>query len=791
MLTKSFAKYRRFWILPEDQAKYSHLDYSIYKGRIYSDKAPGPSLLAVPIYWLAQLASFTQSFFVQNTMNEQEVDDLAKLLIVVALLIFHAATVIRTYDLCRLLGFDHIPSFVTSLVLAFASIWYPYTPTFFSHAIVGSLLIHAIFYLFRSKTFAWAKKDLLAAGLFSSLAVSSEYAVLFLLPCIILYILLPIQLSEFWIKEKISQVELFGLPVVITGILIGLYHFICFGNPLSTPYTYSYVFAKYQHFLNPIDDGLNVLLFSSSHGLFYFMPVALLGLISLPTLYRKFPAETSLIFSMFLIILLWISKFFKPDGGLAWSARHLVAVTPLLVIPLAAGLQSRKKSFLFLFCVFGLLSLIFNASAAWIRLWPTGGEGMTNPLFGSEGEMGHLERFFSWVSVEISSFNPFDWLVFAPSGPQSTLYRKYSTIFWVILYLAIFSNPFFPVLPWENGKDSKKLLSRALSSMDGLHASLGYGLIVISFLLAHITFLGVNLSTKPGAEDLYKLHDSDVAFLILTLLSWSFIVLNEIRGSGWLDFDLRLHQESQYIYFQLLCNYSLIVLVFLAEPSLEDSWLLILLIIGLITSLAYYLVIINRKIALNGLIVLGLVFLLVIWKIPLMAILLMSFFHIIFTPKHISNQAAENRLFFQWRETLSNSFEPTLIGALLSGFAFAKEYFAIESIPALYLIMVLALCLIEATIRGSLLLLDHYQILNASRDSNLSRFLLQFFDINLLAIVMLLLVALLELGIASPLNLVPIFSFSQVIAVAFWVSLIMVSMIAASDYIKANESIQF
>ncbi|MHA2369664.1 MAG: hypothetical protein ACXADX_12665, partial [Candidatus Hodarchaeales archaeon] len=494
MLTKTFAKYRRFWILPEDQAKYSHLDYSVYKERIYSDKAPGPSLLAVPVYWLAQLASFTQSLFARKAMNDQEVDDLAKLLIVISLLIFHAATVIRTYDLCRLLGFDHIPSFLTSLVLAFASIWYPYTPTFFSHAIVGSLLMHAIFHLFRSKALAWTKRDLLLAGLFSSLAVSSEYAILFLLPCLGLYILLPIQFSGHWIKEKLSHMGMFGLPIAITGILLGLYHFICFENPFSTPYKYAYVFAKYQHFLNPIDDGLYVLLFSSSRGLFYFMPVALLGLISLPTLYRKFPAETSLIISMFLIILLWISKFFKPDGGLAWSARHLVAITPLLVIPLAAGLQNRKKSFLFLFCVFGLLSLIFNSSAAWIRLWPTGGEGMTNPLFGSEGDMGHLERLFSWISIEVSSFNPFKWLVFSSSGPQSTLYRKYNSFFWIILYLAIFSNPFLPVLPFLNGKDSENLLSRALSPMDGLHASLGYGLIVTSFLLAHITFLGVNLS---------------------------------------------------------------------------------------------------------------------------------------------------------------------------------------------------------------------------------------------------------------------------------------------------------
>jgi hypothetical protein len=498
---------------------------------------------------------------------------------------------------------------------------------------------------------------------------------------------------------------------------------------------------------------------------------------------------------MFLIILLWISKFFKPDGGLAWSARHLVAVTPLLVIPLVAGLQNRKKSFLFLFCAFGLLSLIFNASAAWIRLWPTGGEGMTNPLFGSDGEMGQLERFFSWVSVEISSFNPFEWLVFAASGPQSTLYRKYNWIFWIIFYLAIFANPFLPVLPWENGKAPKKLLLRALSPMDGLHASLGYGLIVVSFLLAHITFLGVNLSTKPGAEELYQLHDSDVAFLILTLFSWSFLVLSEIRNfkPSWIEISLWLSQEAKPIYFQLLCNYSLFLLVFFAGSAIGDSWISVFLILGFITALAYLLVISKKKVALSGLIVLFFVLLLLIWEMPLMAILMMSFFHIMFAPRSNSEQTTENTIFFGMRETLYNAFVHTLIGAFLLGFTLAKDYFAIESIPTLYLTLIMALFLFEATIRGLFLLLERHQILSASRDSNLSlsRFFIPLLDINSLAIVMLILVALFELNMAFVFNLGLIISFSQVIAVAFWVSLIVVSIIAASDYLKADESISF
>ncbi|MFX0115871.1 MAG: hypothetical protein ACFFB3_15075, partial [Candidatus Hodarchaeota archaeon] len=475
MLTKYFAKYGRFWILPEDQIdyvsrKYSQLDFSVYKGKIYSDKAPGPSLLMVPLYWLAQVTLTVQAYLQNGSVKDQDVDELAQTLIIIFLLLFHAITVIRAYDLCRILGFDHLPSFLTSLVLAFATIWYPYTSTFFSHAIVGSLLLHTTFYLFRSKASSWSAKELLLGGIFASLALSAEYAVIFLFPCLILYILLPIRLKKAWIRKKILQIGLFWIPIAIAGFLLAVYHYICFDNPFSTPYKYTYYFAPLQHFLNPIEDGLYILLFSPSRGLFFFMPVALLGLISLPSLYRRCAAEASVLISMFLIILLWISKFFKPDGGLAWSARHLVAVTPFLVIPLVANLQSRKKSFLFLFCVFGILSFIFNASAAWIRLWPTGGEGMTNPLFGSEDDIGHLERLFSWISLDFSSLNPLEWVILSANGPQSTLYRKYPLFFWIFIYLAILINPLLPVIPLNHPENMSDCFLDVSSSMERLHA---------------------------------------------------------------------------------------------------------------------------------------------------------------------------------------------------------------------------------------------------------------------------------------------------------------------------------
>ncbi|MHA2233542.1 MAG: hypothetical protein ACXAB4_13755, partial [Candidatus Hodarchaeales archaeon] len=682
--------------------------------------------------------------------TDQEVDDLAKMLIVIFLLIFHSTTVIRTYDLCRLLGFDHNPSFICSLVLAFASIWYPYTPTFFSHAIIGSLLVHSIFHLFRSKASSWILKDLLLGGIFASLALSAEYTVMFLIPCLLCYILLPLKASRHWIEEKLQQLGIFLIPLVITAILLAIYHIICFEDPFSTPYKYSYYFANDQHFLAPIEDGLNVLLFSSSHGLFYFMPLAFLSLLCVPSLYRRYPAETSLLASMFLVILIWISKFFKPDGGLAWSARHLVSVTPLLVIPLAAGLQSRKKSFLFLFSVFGILSFIFNASAAWIRLWPTGGEGMTNPLYGSEGEMGHLERLFTWISIELTSLNPFEWLILANSGPQSTLYRDYPFLFWMIAYIAVLFNPFFSVFPNHRLNSSNTGFRLNISPEEGFLASLGFGMIVTAFLLAHITFLGVNLSTKPGANELYELHKSDLAILLLTVILWGIILLTEIRRAESNPFVIQFRQGSSQVFFELIFSYGLFFLVVFADPIIKDPWLSAFLSLCFVIPLAYISANPKEKSTLLTSVPLLAIPLLLIWEQIFGTILVWIAFYVLARPLTNPSKEIRNSAVAHWMAATREISHSQLIIGVILFFALTNEYFSIRSIQSFFLISTLAICLVEVTLRSVFSIYAYYSYSKEKEPLQFLDALLPILDSSLLWNILVILSGFLDVAMIPP-----------------------------------------
>ncbi|MFX0115872.1 MAG: hypothetical protein ACFFB3_15080, partial [Candidatus Hodarchaeota archaeon] len=98
----------------------------------------------------------------------------------------------------------------------------------------------------------------------------------------------------------------------------------------------------------------------------------------------------------------------------------------------------------------------------------------------------------------------------------------------------------------------------------------GYGIIIIVFLIAHITFLGVAISTKPGASELYKLHQSDLAFLLITLLCWSVVVLAEISRSGIIRFSTRLRKGTLHPYFDTLCNYGLFFSVIFAGTIIDD-----------------------------------------------------------------------------------------------------------------------------------------------------------------------------------------------------------------------------
>ncbi|MHA1975208.1 MAG: hypothetical protein ACTSW1_19635 [Candidatus Hodarchaeales archaeon] len=542
MLTKAIAKYGEFTIRPEDRDRYSYLDYSVFNGSIYSDKAPGLSLLAVPIYWISDALGTIMNL--DTTENPWIIDDLAKFFIILAVLGLGAFTTVRFYDLLQLLGISHKKANYTAIIFAFGSIFYTYIGTFFSHGITAAFLILAIFYATRFKQ-QRNMESLLYSSFFVGYSVVCDYVMLFYLPFHILYIFLPIRTDvreiirnfKQFIISVVAPFVLYMIPIVLCGLLIMLYNFFCFGDPLTTPYSYARFFADNQHFANSMFEGLQVLLVSSHHGLIPFMPIILVSLFGFIPMFKKQPELSALCVAIPTVQILLYSKYFLPTGGLAYGPRHLVAIIPLLIIPLAFIFETDKGetkrsrilyySMVFFSILLGGLSLLINFAGGWVGVYPPY-EGMIDPIWGTSDAKGHLEILFSWLSVIFGSVGSFTLKTFY-GGFQldlivvsiqlglkerfsSSLARGDPSLFFAVLLLAFLFNPYFSILDLKKVVKEKYLASKRKIALNNI---IKYGfyceVIIIVLLLLWSGFQFLPFIGTPIRETLLSFWNDFLA----------------------------------------------------------------------------------------------------------------------------------------------------------------------------------------------------------------------------------------------------------------------------------------
>jgi hypothetical protein len=497
MLTKAIAKYGEFSIRSEDQERYSYLDYSIFNGSIFSDKAPGISLLGVPIYWVGE-------FFVINLLrvdpnNWQLVDDIIKFFFMICVLAFGAFVTVKMYDLLRSVNITHRNAHITTVFFGLGSLFYVYIGTLFSHSITAGFLLLALFY---ATSFRQAPRasSLIWSSLFSGYMIVCDYVLLFILPFLILYILIPFPwnlkgIKPYWktyFEMYVSTFILYLIPLILCGLLVLFYNFAAFGDPFKSPYSYSQAFWDKQHFANSQLEGIDVLVFSRHHGLLTFMPILLVSVFGLFFMLKRVPSLGVLSITIPGWMLLLYSKYFLPSGGLAYGPRHLVSIIPLLVIPLAFLLDSSKASspFSSIKNVISTTIIFFlKISGIVLGVYPLGGEGMLDPIWGTADQIGHIEALLRWfqfsiefhgqISIEVLqgvleggfelNFILFRFKVFLSGFVASSLARGEVNAFIAILFLAALINPYFSPLElthrlaqkytiWNESKSLKQLL---------------------------------------------------------------------------------------------------------------------------------------------------------------------------------------------------------------------------------------------------------------------------------------------------------------------------------------------
>lgn len=331
-------------------------DYAVYGGHIYTDKAPGTSLLGAPVYFVFRavadtpparqlLLRLSQSPALAGTLREggtgllEEKVYFAIALYVTTFVVVALPSAALGAVLFLFLGRLVPPAgwrLLLALAYGLATIVFPYSTVFYGHQIAAVLLFGAFILLYRIRLTELGTGWLWLAGAMLGLAVLTEFPALFPLGLLGLYAL--------WFlprKWEIIKLALGGLPF---AVVLGAYNFLAFGSPLASSYRYLGRFPEISNtgvlgFSQPSWEALWGVTFSPYRGLFFFSPFLLLVIPGLVYLWRerRWRAEAVLILGLILAQLALLSAWYDWRGGFAIGPRNLLNILPFFMLPVAAA----------------------------------------------------------------------------------------------------------------------------------------------------------------------------------------------------------------------------------------------------------------------------------------------------------------------------------------------------------------------------------------------------------------------------------------------------------------------
>lgn len=322
------------------------VDRSEFGGHIYMDKAPGLSLLALPIYPLLRAID-----------PAVETEDIWIFGIVACFLTVTLTSWLLLWVLIRYLQTLEIEPrtiLLSVLALGLASPLFAYATLYFGHALAAACVGSAAYLLAMEPEGAGSLKRQLLIGLLLAEAGLTDSPVFALSALIVLWAMArALPHAHGFAPLRRLRAVLPMLLVLTAGVLVQLaYNHWALGNPLRFAYQFKgdQGFAALHHggffgFHLPQPDVLLLLLLGPSRGLLYHSPwlvPAVIGLLA--TAQRRDLPETQRLDAIALVCLalvyaILISGFADWKAGDAAYARHLIPVLPLLVPGLARALD--------------------------------------------------------------------------------------------------------------------------------------------------------------------------------------------------------------------------------------------------------------------------------------------------------------------------------------------------------------------------------------------------------------------------------------------------------------------
>jgi len=306
-------------------------DIAYFEGHFHPNKAPGPSLLAVPAYFVLyhveQALGLDPDQWWTLTLN-------AWLTSVMTVALLSALGIVVFYRLAlRVSNGDERASGIAALTLAFGTMFFPYGTMLFEHNLIAVALLTSWYLAHRAKeTGGETRGRLWLAGLCAGVAPISNYIMVVPVLMIGAYVLS---------ARKPNGWLWLGMGLLGPFLLICWYNAVCFGSPFASNYSY----------MNPgfIEEGgvlgvfgtprlgvLASILFSPFRGLFITSPVLILGVVGLSMLWRikRLRADALLCIGVSSFLLLFNATFNGWHGGWAVVPRYLGPAMPFLALPI-------------------------------------------------------------------------------------------------------------------------------------------------------------------------------------------------------------------------------------------------------------------------------------------------------------------------------------------------------------------------------------------------------------------------------------------------------------------------
>jgi len=386
-------------------------DYAIYRGRSYTDKPPGLSFVALPVYLAlspaldlppvqARLRGLGGGAAFGDTLLETgsglRADKIrfaiAQYVLTLVAVVMPAAALGALFFLALVrLDVSPIPAAVGALAYGLGTPAAPYAGNFYSHQLVAALLFGAFLV-------AWPRKagpsgPALASGLLCGLllgwALISEYPAA--LPAAIIGLYALVRRGKRWL-----------LPLAVGGALplalLGVYDVVAFGTPLPIGYAHSALWQAqhstgFMSITSPQADALWGLTFGAFRGLFVRAPWLLFALPAYVAWWRtgERRAEWWVLLLAPLSLLLFYGSSAMWWGGFAAGPRYIVPIIPFLALPaawFAARLWARPVARLgVLVLMLGSVVLVWSEALA-AQLFPSDGvratwTGVVLPAWGA------------------------------------------------------------------------------------------------------------------------------------------------------------------------------------------------------------------------------------------------------------------------------------------------------------------------------------------------------------------------------------------------------------------------